>query len=113
MGSRRVRRRGGRPSRWTVAVAPELVWQVERDEPLEEAARRAGLGATTLWRWLAAGRAGDARYAALVAALERARRGSGLARLVRRNDRELVRLVRSLCRNVVPGIGRSDSSGTG
>jgi hypothetical protein len=80
---RQARRRGGRPSRLTVAVALDLVRHVGRGEPLEDAARRAGIGASTLWRWLAAGRAGDSRFSALVEAIDRARRGSGLARLAR------------------------------
>ena len=83
MPRNQARRRGGRPSRLTVAVAFDLVQHVGRGEPLEDAARRAGIGASTLWRWLAAGRAGDPRYSALVEALDQTRRGSRLARRAR------------------------------
>jgi hypothetical protein len=73
-----ARRQGGRPSRLTVAVALALMRHVGQGEPLEDAARRAGIGPSTLWRWLAAGRAGDPRFVALVEALDQTRRGRGL-----------------------------------
>lgn len=66
MSRSQARRQGGRPNRLTVAVALALVRHVGQGEPLEDAARRAGIGPSTLWRWLAAGRAGDPRFVALV-----------------------------------------------
>ena len=75
----------------TVDVALDLGRHVARGEPLEEAARMTGIGVTTLWRWRAAGRAGDPRFSARVEAIDRARQDSGLARLVRRNQRDLGR----------------------
>jgi hypothetical protein len=75
MPRRKAHRHGGRPCRLNVAVALDLVGHVGRGEPLEDAARLAGIGPTTLGRWRAAGRAGDPRFVALVEAIDSARSG--------------------------------------
>jgi transposase len=69
---RRRRSKGGRPSKLTVTVALALVDAVRGGLSLEGAARVAGIGPTTLGRWLRAGREGDPRYLPLV---ERLRSG--------------------------------------
>jgi hypothetical protein len=88
------RRRGSKGGRscW-LTVALDLVHLVSQGEPLEDAARMAGIGTTTLWRWLVAGRAGDPRFTTLVEAINRAGRGSEFARLMRCNELDLCRLL--------------------
>ena len=76
-----------------VAFTLELVRHVGQGEPLEGAAREDGIGPTTLRRWLATGRAGDPRFSALVEAIDWAQRGSGRARKMRRDERDLGRLL--------------------
>lgn len=66
--------KGGRPSRLTLGVALALVDAIRGGLSLEGAARAAGIGPTTLGRWLREGRAGDPRYRPLVEGLRQARR---------------------------------------
>jgi DNA-binding phage protein len=47
-----------------------------RGGSLEEAADAAGIGTTTLYRWLALSRAGDPRFARLAEAVDAVHRGS-------------------------------------
>ena len=47
-----------------------------RGGSLEEAALAAGIGTTTLYRWLALSRAGDARFARLAETVDAFHRGS-------------------------------------
>jgi hypothetical protein len=63
----KARNQGGRPSKLTAAVAIELGLAVGRGQRLAAAAQSAGVGISTAYRWLAAGRAGDPRFAAIVA----------------------------------------------
>jgi hypothetical protein len=67
------RNRGGRPSRLTIETALKLGLALGRRNSVEYAATQAGVGRSSLYRWLERGRAGDARYAGLVAATTKKR----------------------------------------
>ena len=69
----RTRNLGGRPSKLTTSVALRLVTQLGRGDSYQEAAKVAGVGVATVYRWLALGRAGDSRFADLAEAVEMAR----------------------------------------
>lgn len=75
MPRKRQRSRGGRPSKFTATTALAIVAEMAGGTPRNEAARGAGVGASTLYRWLQKGRAGDPRYAPLVQATRGARDG--------------------------------------
>jgi hypothetical protein len=66
--------KGGRPCKLTVPVALALLEALRDGDTLDQAAGRAGIGATTLGRWLRADREGDPRYRPLVEGLRQARR---------------------------------------
>ena len=63
MPRKRPRDRGGRPSKFTTGTALAIVADIAGGTPREEAARSAGVGVSTFYRWLQKGRAGDPRYA--------------------------------------------------
>jgi transposase-like protein len=65
--------RGGRPSKFTTATALAVVAGVARGLSRDEAARAAGVGPSTLYRWMARARSGDSRFAPLLDALAAAR----------------------------------------
>ena len=71
---RKPRNRGGRPSKFTTETAVKLAVSLARGARVERAARDAGVGVATAYRWLALSRAGDPRYAALADAACRPRR---------------------------------------
>jgi hypothetical protein len=60
---------GGRPCRYTPFVVSSLMAALARGKSLEEAADAAGIGTTTLYRWLTLSRVGDARFATLADAV--------------------------------------------
>jgi len=60
---------GGRPSKFTTAAALALITALCQGETLEAAAKSAGIGVSTLYRWLGRGRRGDPRFAPLVGAV--------------------------------------------
>src|SRR5262245_40092198 len=66
--SARPRNPGGRPCKMSTSPALAVVSALCQGQSLDEAARSAGVGPSTLYRWLAAGRRGDPRYSALVEA---------------------------------------------
>jgi hypothetical protein len=76
MPRRKPKNRGGRPCRYTPFVVTSLMAALARGETLEKAADAAGIGTTTLYRWLALSRAGDARFAKLADAVDDVHRGS-------------------------------------
>ena len=76
MPRRKPKNRGGRPCRYTPLVVTTLMVALPRGESLEKAADLAGIGTTTLYRWLALSRAGDARFAKLAEAVDAVYRGS-------------------------------------
>jgi hypothetical protein len=60
--------RGGRPAKWNTETAFRLGLALQgRFTTPAEAARKAGIGKSTLFRWLRLGQAGDKRFAPLVA----------------------------------------------
>ena len=64
--------RGGRPSKFTAANALAIVAEVTAGVPRDDAARAAGVGPSTVYRWLAKGRTGDPAYRAFALALRAA-----------------------------------------
>jgi len=60
---------GGRPSKFTTPAALAVVTALCQGESLEAAARVAGIGISTLYRWLELGRRGDPRFSPLAAAV--------------------------------------------
>jgi hypothetical protein len=65
---RKPRKPTGRPCKvGDRAVLIALVAALARGWSLDNAARAAGIGHSTLYRWLSLGRAGDARFTALAA----------------------------------------------
>ena len=60
---------GGRPSKFTTRVALAVVVELCRGGSLEAAAKSAGIGVSTLYRWLERGRRGDPRFLPLAAAV--------------------------------------------
>jgi hypothetical protein len=77
-GGRKQRNRGGRPTRLTVRAALRLGFELGRGQNLETAAREAGVGVSTAYRWLVAGRAGNPPFAelAVMVAVAKERRGA-------------------------------------
>jgi len=87
-----TRDRGGRPVKLSLTAALAIVTALCREERLEDAARAGGIGPSTLYRWLAAGRKGDPRFGPLVEAVDAAsRRGAERA-----SDRAILALCRML-----------------
>jgi hypothetical protein len=70
-GMPKQKSRGGRPAKWNpeTAFALGLALQGRFTTP-GEAARRAGIGKSTLHRWIRAGQNGDPRFTCLVARLK-------------------------------------------
>lgn len=71
-----------RPSKLTSEVEARIVEAVELGATWERAADAAGIGASTLREWRQRGEAGEAPFAAFVAALKRAE-GDGVERALR------------------------------
>ena len=80
------RNKGGRPSKFTPQTALSIVADIAVGTPRDEAAKSAGVGASTFYRWLQRGRAGDPRFAPLARAVRGAKDGAAsrmvLTRLV-------------------------------
>jgi hypothetical protein len=77
MPRKRPRNPGGRPTKYTAARVLRLVSAIGAGKSRAEAAEAAGIGDTTLERWLTKGRSGHPDFAPLVQAvrqLERAHR---------------------------------------
>jgi len=63
--------KGGRPAKWNCATAFALGLALQgRFTTPAEAARKAGIGKSTLFRWLRLGQQGDERFAPLVARMK-------------------------------------------
>jgi len=60
---------GGRPSKFTSTVVLAVVTALCQGESLEAAAKSAGIGVSTLYRWLERGRRGDPRFSPMVRAV--------------------------------------------
>ncbi len=76
MSRRRAPDRGGRPSKFTPTTGLRLVAALGDGQSLHDAARAAGVGKATVYRWMDRGRRGDPGFEALAAAVEVARRGA-------------------------------------
>jgi DNA-binding phage protein len=59
--------RGGRPSKFTIDTAVALAAALGRGQSIEAAAATAGIGISSIYRWVALGRSGDPRFATLAA----------------------------------------------
>jgi transposase len=73
------RNKGGRPSKYTPQVALAIVADIAHGMPRDKAAKSAGVGASTFYRWLQWGLAGDARFAPLSRAVAGATNGAACA----------------------------------
>src|SRR5262249_40761157 len=69
------RNRGGRPSRLTIEMVVKLTTALLERRSLEFAARECGIGVSTLYRWMARARAGDARFGPVDKLVKEAKRG--------------------------------------
>jgi transposase-like protein len=58
-----------RPSKFTTPTALAVVAELCRGGSLEAAAKSAGIGVSTLYRWLELGRRGDPRFSPLATAV--------------------------------------------
>ncbi len=65
MPRRKPKNRGGRPSKWKPEVIIPLAVGLRSGMSMAAAAERAGVGKSTLYRWLEQARSGDPRFAAL------------------------------------------------
>ncbi len=62
MRRRKALNRGGRPSKFTTAAVVRITSRLLDGETLDAAARAAGVGPSTLYRWMAQAKAGDPRF---------------------------------------------------
>jgi hypothetical protein len=69
--------RGGRPSKLTIETALKLGLALGRRNSVEYAANQAGVGRSSVYRWIAQGRSGDPRFATLVAMITKKRSDGG------------------------------------
>lgn len=65
---------GGRPARFSIGTAVPFAVSLARGGSVEDAAKVAGVGAATAFRWLALARAGDPRFAVLADLARKPRR---------------------------------------
>jgi hypothetical protein len=96
--ARQKRLVGGRPCKLTTARALRIVAAVARGRPRDEAARVAGVGVSTLYRWEALGRSGREPFAAFLVALKAA---------------ESRGFARSLCREIPVSVSPTPSQSLG
>ena len=54
--------KGGRPSKFTTAAVVKITSELLDGETFEAAARAAGVGPSTLYRWMAKAKVGDPRF---------------------------------------------------
>jgi hypothetical protein len=59
MPRRTLRNKGGRPCRYSARTVVIIMSALARGESLEQAVDAAGIGTTTLYRWLALSRTGE------------------------------------------------------
>ena len=74
MPRRKPPNRGGRPCKFTTPALVALTAALIAGDPFEAAAKAAGIGQSTLYRWLARARAGDPRFGPLADVIREARR---------------------------------------
>jgi hypothetical protein len=73
MPRRKPTNRGGRPSKFTTPAVVAITGALIAGESFEAAAHAAGIGQSTLYRWLAKARAGDPRFGPLADVVRQAR----------------------------------------
>jgi hypothetical protein len=73
MSQRKMLNRGGRPSKFTTAAVVLIISELLNGETTESAARAAGVGPSTLYRWMAASKAGDPRFGPINAVFDQAK----------------------------------------
>ena len=73
MPGREPPNRGGRPSKFTTHTVVAITSALMCGKSFEAAARAAGIGQSTLYRWLAKARAGDPRFGPLNDVISQAR----------------------------------------
>ncbi len=72
--------RGGRPSKFTPGAALSIVAAISEGKSREAAAEASGVGASTLYRWLQRGRAGEPGFEPFARAVLGAERGAVMGR---------------------------------
>jgi len=80
---------GGRPSKFTTAVVLAVVTALCQGESLEAAAKSAGVGLSTLYRWLELGRRGDPRFSPMVGAVAQSSAAGKTVRMVEKSRSSL------------------------
>ena len=78
MPRRKPPNRGGRPCKFTTPALVAITGALIAGEPFEAAAKAAGIGQSTLYRWLAKARAGDPRFGPLADVIDQARHAAGI-----------------------------------
>ena len=78
MPRRKPPNRGGRPCKFTTPALVALTGALIAGEPFEAAAKAAGIGQSTLYRWLAKAKARDPRFGPLNALVRRAQHARGV-----------------------------------
>jgi hypothetical protein len=73
MPRRKPKNRGGRPSKFTTPAVVAIAVALGDGAPLDGAAKAAGIGVSTLYRWLNRARSGDLRYGPLADLVSQAR----------------------------------------
>ncbi len=80
---------GGRPSKFTTPAALALITALCRGGSLEAAAKSAGVGLSTVYRWLALGRRGDPRFSPMVGAVAQSSAAGKTVRMVEKSRSSL------------------------
>jgi hypothetical protein len=91
--ARKPSNRDGRPSKFTPAAVAALIGALYAGESFEAAARAAGIGPSTLYRWMALARGGDPRFGPLAGVVNRGRR-AGQRRINLSEWRAIAKLIR-------------------
>jgi hypothetical protein len=87
---RRKQRRAGRPCGLTVNTALKIGCAIGDSQKIEAAAQQAGVGTSTLYAWLARGRAGDPCFTTLAEFVAQKRKPSDWESLFRAYDHKSV-----------------------
>lgn len=78
MSRRKTINRGGRPSKFTTAAVVKITSELLDGQSFEDAARAAGIGPVTLYRWLAKAKAGDPRFGPMNEVIKQAKQARDL-----------------------------------
>jgi hypothetical protein len=92
---RQLPNRGGRPSKFTPGAVAALLGALYGGQSFEVAAKAAGIGPSTLYRWMAKARRGDPQFGPLAGVVDRGRRvRRGRFRVTLADWRAIAKLVR-------------------